>query len=288
LSLQAGRPCQWAQAEDNAWTFTGLVLQVTVKADMSIDELARAYITKIERQQRAQSTGRFPWIRETSERATHFSAGTRLQSTSGGRIHCEQCGLRMNGQAICSGCRASPTRLWLQFASLATLGVLTAYNYIFVLNLLSTLAPRGHVASVWLNVSEFTWLYGWIVLGVYLPAWAYYGRRKYGYSLEPGVRVGIGFVVILLIGAVVRPIFPWMGWTWAERLGTSLDSHPELGIVIGWAVVALALVSICWNCESRDRLLGRGKGLALLALAVLCIILALSLLTAWRFGGHVA
>jgi len=194
----------------------------------------------------------------------------------------------MNGQSICSGCRASPTRLWLQFVSLATLGVLTAYNYIFVLNLLSALAPRGHVASVWLNVSEFTWLYGWRVIGVYLPAWAYYGRRKYGYSLEPGVRVGIGFVVILLIGAVARPLFPWMGWTWAERLGTSLDSHPELGIVVGWAVVALALVSICWNCESRDRLLGRGKGLALLALGVLCIILALSLLTAWRFSGRVA
>ena len=255
---------------------------------MSPDEAARAYIAKIERQHRAQSTGRFPWIRETSERATHFSAGTRLQSTSGGRIHCEECGLRMNGQSICSGCRASPTRLWLQLVSLATLGVLTAYNYIFVLNLLSKLAPRGHVASVWLNVSEFTWLYGWIVLGIYLPAWAYYGRRKYGYTLEPGVRVGIGMFVILLIGAVARPLFPWMGWTWAARLLTSLESHPELGIVVGWAVVALALVSICWNCESRDRLLGRGKGLALVTFAFLCTILALSLLTAWRFGVRVA
>ena len=255
---------------------------------MSIDELARTYIANIERRQREQSTGRFPWIRETSERAPHFSAGTRSQPMSGGRIHCEECGLRMNGQSICSGCHASPTRLWLQFVSLGTLGVLTAYNYIFALNLLPTLAPRGHVASVWLNISEFTWLYGWIVLGVYLPAWAYYGRKKYGYSLKAGVQVGIGFVVILLIGAVARPIFPRMGWTWAERLGTSLDSHPELGIVVGWAVVALALVSICCNCESRDRLLGRGKGLALLALAVLCIILALSLLTAWRCGGRVA
>src|SRR5215469_12097138 len=78
------------------------------------------------------------------------------------------------------------------------------------------------------------------------------------------------------------------GWTWAERLRTSLDSHPELGIVVGWAVVALALVSICCNCESRGRLLGRGKGLALLALAVLCIVLGLNLLTAWRCGGRVA
>jgi hypothetical protein len=79
-----------------------------------------------------------------------------------------------------------------------------------------------------------------------------------------------------------------MGWTWAEGLRTTLDSHPALGIVVGWAVVALALVSICCNCESRDRLLGRGKGLALLAIAVLCIILALSLLTAERFSGRVA
>jgi hypothetical protein len=255
---------------------------------MSIDDLARTYIANMERQQRAQSTERFPWIRQKSERATHFSAGTQLQSTSGGRIHCEQCGQRMNGQSICSGCRASPTRSWLQFISLGTLGVLTAYNYIFVLNLLARLAPRGHVASVWLNVSEFTWLYGWIVLGIYLPAWAYHGRIKYGYRLEAGVRVGIGFILILLIGAVARPIFPWLGWTWAERLGTSLNSRPELGIVVGWAVVGLALVSICCNCKSRDRLLGRGRGLALLALAVLFIILGLSLLTAWQFGGRVA
>lgn len=230
---------------------------------MSIEDLTRSYIAKIERQQRAQSAGPF---RDRTERAPHFSAGTRFQSTSGGRIQYEE--------------RASPTRLWLQFVSLATLGVLTAYNYIFVLNFLPTRVSREYVASVWLNASEFAWLYGWIVLGVYLLAWAYYWWKKYGYSSETGVRVGIGFVVILLIGAVVRPIFPWMGWTWAEQLRTLLDSHPEHGIVMGWAVVALALVSICCNCESRDRLLGRGKGIALLALTVLCIILGLSLLTA--------
>ncbi len=36
---------------------------------MSIDELARTYIAKIERQQRAQSTGLFASIRDRSERA---------------------------------------------------------------------------------------------------------------------------------------------------------------------------------------------------------------------------
>ena len=261
-------------------TRTGLIPQVTVMANKTVDESARAYIAEIERQQPAQSTVRFPWIRDTRKRASDFSAGTLLESTSGERTHCEQCGLGMNGQSICTRCRASPTRLWLQFVSLVTLGVLTAYNYIFVLNFLRPRAARGYVASTWLNVSEFAWLYGWIVLGVYLPAWAYYRRKKYGYSLEAGVRVGIGFVVILLIGAVARPILPRMGWTWAERLRTALDSHSELRIVVGWAVVALALVSTCCNCESRDRLLGRGKGLALLALTVLCIILTLNLLTA--------
>jgi hypothetical protein len=266
----------------------GLVLEVALRVNMSVDEIARAYLAKIERQQRAEPTGRFALSRDTSERAPHFSAGTRFQSTSVGRIHCEECGLEMNGQSICSRCRASPTRAWLQFVSLGTLGILTAYNYIFVLNFLPKRVPREYLASVWLNVSEFAWLYGWVVLGVYLPAWAYYWRKKYGYSLETGARVGIGFVVILLIGAVALPIFPRMGWTWAESLRTTLDSHPVLGIVVGWAVVALALVSICCNCESRDRLLGRGKGLALLAIAVLCIILAFSLLTAERFGGRLA
>ena len=249
---------------------------------MEINELARTYIKKIERQQREQSTGRFPWIRDTSVRAPYLAAGTRFHSTPRERIHCEECGLQMNGQSICSGCRTSPTRLWLQFVSLGTLGVLTAYNYTFVLNFLPTRVAREYVARAWLNVSEFAWLYGWIVLAVYLPAWAYYTRKKYGHSLETGVRIGIGFVVILLIGAVTRPIFQRSGWTWAERLRISLDSYPELGIVLGWAVVALALVSICCSCESRDRLLGKGKELALLAFTVLCTILALSLFTASR------
>ena len=243
---------------------------------MSIDELTRSYIAKIERQQRAQSAGPF---RDRTERVPHFSAGTRFQSASGGRLQYEERGPWMDGQSISSGCRVSSTRLWLQFVSLGMLGVLTAYNYIFVLNFLPTRVPRGYVAGVWLNVSEFAWLYGWIVSGLYLLAWAYFWRKKYGHSSETGVRVGIGFVVILLIGAVARPIFPRMGWTWAQRLQTSLDSHPDLGIVVGWAVVALALVSICCHCESRDRLLGRGKGLALLAWTVLCMILALNLLT---------
>ena len=244
----------------------------------SVDEVASAYIAKLETQQHARSTELSTLIRGTTERSPHFSAGVRFQSTSGGRIHCEQCGLRMNGQSICSRCRASPTRFWLQFVSLGMLGVLTAYNYIFVLNCLPTRAPHEYVARVWLNISEFTWLYGWIVLGVYLPAWAYYRQKKNGYGLETGVQVGIGFVVILLIATVALFIIPRLGWTWAEGLRTTLDSYPALGIVTGWAVVALALVSICCHCESRDRLLGRGKGLALFAVAFLCIILTLSLL----------
>ncbi len=50
----------------------------TVRANMSIDELARTYIAKIERQQRAQSTGRFPLIRDRSECARHFSCGNAV------------------------------------------------------------------------------------------------------------------------------------------------------------------------------------------------------------------
>ena len=54
---------------------------------------------------------RFPLIRDTSECARYFSAGTRSQSTSGGRIHSEECRLWINGQSICSACRAVVPRL---------------------------------------------------------------------------------------------------------------------------------------------------------------------------------
>jgi hypothetical protein len=245
--------------------------------DVNVNESARAFIAKLERQQR-DSSRPFGLTRDGSERARYFSEGARLQSSPGGRVYCEECGRGMNGQAICSGCHAAPTRLWLQFVSLGTLGVLTAYNYIFVLTFLPRRLPRAHVAGVWLNVSEFAWYYGWIVLGVYLPAWAYYWRKKYGYRLGIGARVAIGSVVILLLGAIALPMFPRMGWTWAERLRTTLDSRPDLGIVVGWGVVALAFVSMCCNCELRDRLLGRGKALTLLVFTSLCVILTLTLL----------
>jgi len=85
----------------------------------------------------------------------------------------------MDGQSICSDAALSYA-IVASFVSLGMLGVLTAYNYIFVLNFLPTRVPSEYVASVWLNVSEFASLYGWIVLGVYLSAWAYYWRKKYG------------------------------------------------------------------------------------------------------------
>src|SRR5262249_8365375 len=85
------------------------------KRTMSIvDELARAYMAKLERQQHAQSTGLSALNRGTSVRTPHSSAGTQFQSTSGGRIHCEECGRLTNEQSVCAACRASPTRLWLQ------------------------------------------------------------------------------------------------------------------------------------------------------------------------------
>ena len=157
------------------------------------------------------------------------------------------------------------------------LGVLTAYNYILVLNSPLMRVVPENVAAVWINVSQFAWLYGWVVLAGYVPAWAFYCWKKHGHGPETSVWVGLGFIVILLMGGAARFIFLGLGWASAERLLTSLDSRPELGIALGWGVVALALVSICCNSESRDRVLGRGKGLALLALAVLCTLLALSL-----------
>src|SRR5260370_18641046 len=110
---------------------------------MTIDELTRSYIAKIERQQHAQSTGLF---RDRTERAPHFSAGTRFQSTSGGRIQDEERGAWVDGQAISSGCRASPTRFSLQSRILATIGVLPPYTYILLLNFHSSPVPSRFTA----------------------------------------------------------------------------------------------------------------------------------------------
>jgi hypothetical protein len=52
----------------------------TKAANLTADELARAYIAKIERQQCPEAIGPIALIRDVNERVPHFLAGTRLRT----------------------------------------------------------------------------------------------------------------------------------------------------------------------------------------------------------------
>jgi len=91
-------------------------------------------------------------------------------------------------------------------------------------------------------------------------------------QLRIGVRVGIGFVVILLIGTIARPMFHgWDGRNAFEPWIPSRNSNR-----CGWQL-ALALFYLL-QLRVAGPTLGRGKGLTLLVFTVLCSILTLTLL----------
>ena len=58
----------------------------------------------------------------------------------------------------------------------------------------------------------------------------------------------------------------------------ALAKYPGLPSVISWSAVLIVAAVLCIKAETRDRLLGQGKILAILSLSALALLLALTLL----------
>jgi hypothetical protein len=195
-------------------------------------------------------------------------------------MFCERCGLQfLHAQSVCTRCGVAATRCWFQLMSLLTLMVAVGCNSLVVW----FLVPRGvagHPARMlfraWLWLDEKGSLYGWVPLALGLLAWDHFVWRESRPKIKGWItRKLLSFV---LIGAVA-PVLPW--WIPAGQPPDSflagLAKHPGLPVILAWGIVILVITLLCINGETRDTLLGHGRVLSLVSVAVLLLVLTMTL-----------
>lgn len=201
----------------------------------------------------------------------------------GETVFCDFCGMQfLPRQSICSHCGSPPTRHWLQLVSLVTLTIAIACNSLVALFLLPRLItgeqpPRLFLAWLWFD--EKLSLYGWAAAAAALLVWAYWPR--YGYEPEKEMRIARGLLIVLLVAGFISLLLPWIPVATAASVRTAVESHPGLTLTSAWGVVILAVGVLCLNGETRERLLGDGRVLSLVALGLLFLVLSLILLGWW-------
>ena len=180
--------------------------------------------------------------------------------------------------------------------SLVTLGIAAGANSLVALFLLPRLAAagshrfagahEGFTIHAWLWTDLKAAVYGWIPLTLGLLAWDYFVRQEGSSVMSEKIK---GWVVrgLLILAWVpgVAPLVPHWLRPPAALLGAKarLPQLPALGAVSGltwllpWGMVGLAAALLCINAQTRDSLLGHGRILSAVSLAVLVVVLMLTL-----------
>ncbi len=195
-------------------------------------------------------------------------------------MFCDRCGMQMLAMQSTCGCGAVATRHWLQFVSLLTLMLAGGTNFFITLYVLPRFfagVEHSAVVSAWLWTSEILSVYGWVLIAVALLIWAFWPHH--GYTPETPVRVAQGLLILALLVGIANTVFPMISAGWAAGVNSFLSGYVGLILVLPWALVVLSLGGICVNAETRDFLLGTGKILSLVSLAVILTVITLSTLS---------
>jgi hypothetical protein len=193
-------------------------------------------------------------------------------------LFCERCGQRfLPKEAVCGRCRVAPTRHWLQLTGLATLAIAIGCNSFSALFLLPRLAAGRSVWPLryWMQVNDAVSFYGWVVAAVTLLLWSFWARR--GYSLQKGEWPARILLLLLLLAGVATMPLPWRPAGPTPHIHAVLHNHPGLGPGLAWGLIALALSAMCADSEVRDSLLGHGRALSVVSLAMLLSVVAIAL-----------
>lgn len=196
-------------------------------------------------------------------------------------MFCERCGLNfLPRQSICTRCGAAATRHWLQLIGLATLMLAFACNSLVAWYLL----PRhvsGHESRMlfrgWFWLDDKIALYGWVPLAIGLLVWDFLVLRG---SRRPKVR---GWVTRkLLTFSLVAGVTPFIpSWVPAGQPSQNffhmIRSHPGMPLALAWGVVVIVISLVCAEAETRDSLLGQGKVLSVVGLAILFLLLGMTI-----------
>jgi hypothetical protein len=213
-------------------------------------------------------------------------------------LYCENCGLQfLPVQSVCTRCGTTSTRHWFQLMSLVGLLIAATANAIVAALLLPRLAAThaGRLAfaherfavRAWLWTDLQAALYGWVPLALGLLAWDYFLRQESAPVMSEKLK---GYLVrvllILAIATGLAPLVPrWLRPPAAVLVtAAKFPRLPALAAVSGlawllpWSLVAMAAALLCVNAQTRDSLLGHGRILSAISLAVLGAMLVLVLL----------
>ena len=197
-------------------------------------------------------------------------------------MFCERCGLSfLPKQSVCSRCSAVATRHWFQLMSLVTLLVAVLCNALVGLLLLPRLVEGRHSRSLfrgWLWFDHRTALYGWVPITLGLLAWDIWVWK----AARPKLKGWFTRKLLTFsLAAGLAPMLPWWvpaGQPPGQFLST-IGKYPGLPSLLAWSVVLVVVLLLCTNAESRDNLLGHGKGLSVISLALLLLVVTMTIVS---------
>jgi len=197
-------------------------------------------------------------------------------------VFCERCGLSfLPKQSVCSRCHAAAMRHWFQLMSLVTLLVAVFCNALVGLLLLPRLVEGRQSRALfrdWLWFDGRAALYGWVPITVGLLAWDFWVWK----AARPKVKGWFTRKLLTFsLAAGLAPILPW--WVPAGQppgqFLSMIGKYPGVPSLFAWGVVLLVVVLLCVNAESRDNLLGHGKALSVVSLALLLLVLTMTVMS---------
>jgi hypothetical protein len=195
-------------------------------------------------------------------------------------VFCERCGLNfLPKQSVCTRCNASATRHWFQLMSLVTLLMAVCCNTMVAFVLLPRLTSVAHprlIFRAWMWFDHKLGLYGWVPLAMALLAWDFLVWKE----ARPKIKGWLTRKLLTVsLAAGIAPILPW--WLPAGQppgqFLSLIGRYPGLPALLAWGVVLVVVVLLCIDAESRDYLLGHGKVLSIVSLALLVIVLSMTL-----------
>lgn len=201
-------------------------------------------------------------------------------------MFCERCGSNfLPKQSVCTRCNVAATRHWFQLMSLVTLLFAVLCNALVGLLLLPRLAAAGHkrlLFRAWLWFDYKTALYGWVPVALALLAWDYLVWK----AAKPKVKGWFTRKLLTFsLAAGIAPMLPW--WIPAGQppgqFLAMIGKYPGMPSLLAWGVVLVVIVLLCINAESRDYLLGHGKALSVICVALLLLVLTMTVV-GWSFS----
>ena len=213
-------------------------------------------------------------------------------------MFCENCGLQfLPVQSVCTRCGVSSTRHWFQLMSLLTVGIAAACNSVMAFLVLPrleaghphrfTVSHESFAIRAWLWTDLKAAVYGWIPLALGLLAWDYFVRQEGSPVISERIKGWLvrGLLILAWVPGVAPLVPHWLRPPAALAAATDkIPRVPALAAVSGlawllpWTMVGLAAVLLCINAQTRDSLLGHGRVLSAVSVAILATVLMLTLM----------